>query len=163
ELIQAAEGPVIDPSCAALLLLARKVHECGYKVALTGEGADEWLAGYPWYRVGRLIEVLDLIPGMRLSPLAFRGYLRVTGAPRLPWFFVQRTEKAVGGPNPWLLLYGLMTMSKLRFFSPETWEALGDHLPYDDLRLNQERMGHWHPLHRALYLGARVLLPGLLL
>src|SRR5262249_18731647 len=79
ELIQAAEGPVIDPSCAALLLLARKVHECGYKVALTGEGADEWLAGYPWYRVGRLIEVLDLIPGMRLSPLAFRGYLRVTG------------------------------------------------------------------------------------
>src|SRR5262249_29662360 len=48
ELVRAAEGPVIDTSCAALLLLAREVHARGYKVALTGEGADEWLAGYPW-------------------------------------------------------------------------------------------------------------------
>src|SRR6202158_597862 len=47
ELIRAAEGPVIDTACAALLLLAREVHAQGYKVALTGEGSDEWLAGYP--------------------------------------------------------------------------------------------------------------------
>src|SRR5262249_24062766 len=33
ELIRAAEGPVVDTSCAALLLLARKVHEMGFKVA----------------------------------------------------------------------------------------------------------------------------------
>ena len=54
-LIRAAEGPVIDTSCAALLLLAREVHARGYKVALTGEGADEWLAGYPWYKVHKLL------------------------------------------------------------------------------------------------------------
>src|SRR5438067_4540878 len=42
-LIRAAEGPVVDTSCAALLLLAEEVHRQGYKVALTGEGADEWL------------------------------------------------------------------------------------------------------------------------
>ena len=53
ELIRAAEAPVIDTSCAALLLLAREVHHHGYKVALTGEGADEWLAGYPWYKINR--------------------------------------------------------------------------------------------------------------
>src|SRR5262249_60999053 len=46
ELIRAAEAPVIDTSCAALMLLARPVHRDGYKVALTGDGADEWLAGY---------------------------------------------------------------------------------------------------------------------
>ena len=51
ELIRAAEAPVIDTSCAALLMLARAVHEHGYKVALTGEGADEWLAGYPLVQV----------------------------------------------------------------------------------------------------------------
>ena len=45
ELIRAAEAPVIDTACAALLMLAREVHRHGYKVALTGEGADEWLAG----------------------------------------------------------------------------------------------------------------------
>src|SRR5215831_11449622 len=47
QLIQAAEAPVIDTSCAALLQLARRVHQCGQKVVLTGEGADEWLVGYP--------------------------------------------------------------------------------------------------------------------
>jgi asparagine synthase (glutamine-hydrolysing) len=41
ELIHAAEAPVIDTSCAALLQLARRVHSCGQKVVLTGEGADE--------------------------------------------------------------------------------------------------------------------------
>ena len=57
ELIQAAEAPVIDTSCAALLQLARRVHACGQKVVLTGEGADEWLAGYPWYKVAKLLEL----------------------------------------------------------------------------------------------------------
>ena len=56
-LIRAAEGPVIDTSCAALLMLAREVHDRGYKVALTGEGADEWLAGYPWHKVNRVLEL----------------------------------------------------------------------------------------------------------
>jgi asparagine synthase (glutamine-hydrolysing) len=163
ELIQAAEAPVIDTSCAALLRLARQVHDSGYKVALTGEGADEWLAGYPWYRFGRVTELLDLIPFLPLSQAAFRTYLRLTGAPRFPWWYVRRIEQAVGGPNAWLPLYGLITMSKLRFFSRSLWAELGDHLPYDDLRLNRNRLRRWHPLNRSLYLGARVLLPGLLL
>ena len=66
-LIRAAEGPVIDTSCAALLMLAREVHARGYKVALTGEGADEWLAGYPWHKVNWLLSWLDVIPGLPLS------------------------------------------------------------------------------------------------
>ena len=50
ELVRAAEGPVLDTSCAALLRLAQAVHGQGFKVALTGEGADEALAGYVWYK-----------------------------------------------------------------------------------------------------------------
>src|SRR5262249_28119674 len=76
---------------------------------------------------------------------------------------VRRIEAAVAGPNAWLPLYGLMSMAKLRFFSRDMWTALGDHLPYDDLQLNHDRLRRWHPFHRSLYLGARVLLPGLLL
>ena len=41
------------------------------------------------------------------------------------------------------------------------WDQLGDHLPYDDLKLNLDRARRWHPLNRSLYLGARVMLPGL--
>jgi len=163
ELIQAAEAPVIDTSCAALLLLAREVHSRGYKVALTGEGADEWLAGYPWYKLQRLLRFVDFIPGLPLSELLRRAYLRLTGAPRFPWSYARRNEETLAGPNAWLNLYGLVALSKLRFFNRPTFEAIADRNPYADLQLNRERMRRVHPLHRGLYLGARVMLPGLLL
>jgi asparagine synthase (glutamine-hydrolysing) len=163
ELIRAAECPVIDTACAALLMLARKVHEHGYKVALTGEGADEWLAGYPWYKIHRLLGALDVIPGLPLGGLARRAYLRLTGAPKVSWDAMKRVQEAIGGPNAWLNIYGLFGSSKTRFFSAAMWEQLGNHLPYADLHLNLERAKKWHPLNRSLYLGARVMLPGLLL
>ena len=49
-LMLACEGPVYDTSSGALMRLAEAVHEQGYKVALTGEGADEALAGYVWHK-----------------------------------------------------------------------------------------------------------------
>jgi asparagine synthase (glutamine-hydrolysing) len=162
-LIRAAEGPVIDTSSAALLLLAEKVNECGYKVALSGEGADEWLAGYPWYKIHRVLGWLDGIPGIRLSQLARRAYLRLTGAPRFPWSAVRRIHQAIGGNNAWLEVYGLMGLSRPRFYSCEMRAALADYTAYADLGLNVERMKRWHPLNRSLYLGARIHLPGLLL
>jgi asparagine synthase (glutamine-hydrolysing) len=163
EQIWAAEGPVIDTSCAALLLLAREVHARGYKVALTGEGADEWLAGYPWYKVQRLVDILDAVPLVRLGQLARRAFLRLSGAPAVPAAALRRTQQAVGGDNAWLNIYGLMSLSKLRFFSPDMLRLAWEQFPYDDLGLNRERMRRWHPLNRSLYLGARVMLPGHLL
>lgn len=163
ELIRAAEGPVIDTACAALLALAKAVHQRGYKVALTGEGADEWLAGYPWYKVHRLLGGFDAVPGIRLSPLVRRAYLRATGSPLVPNAQIARAEQAVGGPNAWLDAYGLFGLSKQRFYSEQMWERIGDHVPFADLKLNLDRARRWHPLNRSLYVGARVMLPGLLL
>jgi asparagine synthase (glutamine-hydrolysing) len=163
ELIRAAEGPVVDTSCAALLLLAREVHKRGFKVALTGEGADEWLAGYPWHKLNRGLALLDFIPRLPLSQLARKAFVRLTGAPRFPWDSVRRSQAAVGGHNGWLDVYGLMSMSKLRFFSAKLKEELADHVPYEDLGLNQDRLRRWHPLNRELYLSGRAHLPGLLL
>ena len=162
-LVAAAEGPVIDTSCAALLLLAQQVHADGYKVALTGEGADEWLAGYPWYKVHKLLGCLDVFPGLRLSMSARRLFLKLSGAPVFPREAITRTLDAVAGPNPWLDIYGLVSMAKLRFFGPELRQSMAEDLPYDDLGLNVDRMRKWHPLNRGLYLGARIHLPGLLL
>ena len=163
ELIRAAEAPVIDTACAALLMLARKVHQSGYKVALTGEGADEWLAGYPWYKIHRVLGALDFIPGVPLSGLARRAYLKLTGAPKVSWDAARKVQEAIGGSNAWLNIYGLFGSSRSRFYSAAMWERLGDHMPYADLKLNVERAKKWHPLNRSLYIGARVMLPGLLL
>jgi asparagine synthase (glutamine-hydrolysing) len=163
QLIRAAEGPVIDTACAALLMLAREVHARGYKVALTGEGADEWLAGYPWYKVHRLLSCLDFLPGVPLSQFTRRAFLRVTGAPFFPWSYIRQVQDSVGGHNGWLDIYGLMGMAKLRFYSKEMLAQFVDRVPYLDLGFNVDRMRRWHPLNRALYVGARIMLPGLLL
>jgi asparagine synthase (glutamine-hydrolysing) len=162
-LIRAAESPVIDTSCTALLLLAEEVHARGYKVALTGEGSDEWLAGYPWYKVDRLLSHLDWIPGLPLSQLVRRGFLMLTGQPRFPRAKIRQVHEIAGGHNPWMDIYGVVSLAKLRFFSPWLRRELDEHVPYADLGIDRERMSRWHPLHRGLYFGIRVHLPGLLL
>lgn len=161
ELIRAAEGPVVDTSCAALLLLAREVHRQGYKVALTGEGADEWLAGYPWHKVNRALGYLDVL-GMPLSQWLRRGLAKL-GGPTFSLETMKKGQAAVGGHNGWLDIYGLMSLSKLRFFSPWMREQIKDHVPYEDLELNREKLKRWHPLNRELALSARAHLVGLLL
>lgn len=162
-LIRAAEGPVIDTSCAALLMLAREVHARNYKVALTGEGADEWLAGYPWYKVHKLLGYLDVVPGLQLSQRIRRLFLRASGCPQFTPEIVRRTQDTVGGHSPWLDVYGLMSMSKLSLFSQSMLDFSLTQNAFGDLGLNLDRAKRWHPFNRGLYLGARVMLPGLLL
>ncbi len=48
--VRGAEGPVMDTSCVGTLLLAAANRRAGNIVALTGEGADEALAGYIWFK-----------------------------------------------------------------------------------------------------------------
>ena len=77
------ETPILRTSPAPLFLLSNLVHEHGLKVVLTGEGADEVLAGYPWrYRVaaeGHQAGMFDQ---------AYFGYWsRLVPPQRWSWFF----------------------------------------------------------------------------
>ena len=160
-LVQAAESPVIDTSAAALLLLAEQAHEHGFKVVITGEGSDEWMAGYPWFRIDKKVEWANLIPGLRLSRPGFRLFEWALGIPRMPRAQEQRLYDAVGGHNAWMYAYFLMSSSKQRFFSDSLRESLGDDVALAGLNLNLARMQRWHPLNRSLYIGARIHLAGL--
>lgn len=160
-LVRAAECPVIDTSAAALFLLAEAVHAADRRIVLTGEGADEWQAGYPWFRIDKKLSYLDLIPGLAMNRRAFWRYLQVRHLPQYPWSKVAQTEQLAAGHNAWLLVYHLMSTTQYRFFSREMLDAVGDYLPYDDLELNRDRMRRWHPLNRSVYMGARVHLGGL--
>jgi asparagine synthase (glutamine-hydrolysing) len=163
-LIQAAEAPVIDTSCAALLMLAERVHREGYKVALTGEGADEWFAGYPWYKVFKLLSWMDIVPGLPLSIHARRAFLWMSGTPTFSWSQVKAAQNAVAGHNAWLDIYGLISINKLRFYNERMMAQLNsDTNIYAEAGLDRERMKRWHPLNRALAIGIRILLGGHLL
>ena len=56
----------MDSSAACLMRLARAVHSNGYKVVLTGEGADEALAGYAWFKTAKIRDMLSVGPVMSL-------------------------------------------------------------------------------------------------
>ncbi len=159
--VAAAESPVIDVSASALMQLAEGAKAGGHQVVITGEGADELQAGYPWFRIQRRLDSLDRLPGLPISGVGFRAYVRLVHSRKLPWWFVRRSFNAVGGKNAWLLAYMLMAAAKYQFFSRDTLEALGDHVPLDDLELNQAGLRRWHPLNRSIYVGTRIHLPGL--
>lgn len=163
KLIAAAEAPVIDTSCAALLQLAGRVHRCGQKVVLTGEGADEWLVGYPWYKAAKLIGLLDIMPGLPLGNIARNAYLRLNKVPHFTNALRQEVEKSLEGPNAWIDAYGVLAISKLRFYSEPMREALAQTNPWTELDFPRERARRWHPLHRGVWIAARVLLAGHLL
>lgn len=163
ELIRAAEAPVIDTSCAALLQLARKVHECGQKVVLTGEGADEWLIGYPWYKASKALDYLNLIPGLDLGTTVRRAYLRVNNVPQYSREFRQHVEATIGGPNAWVDTYGLLSTTKLRFYSESMHAVRNAEDPWASLQMPLDRAKRWHPLNRGVWMAGRVLLGGHLL
>lgn len=160
-LVRAAESPVIDTSAAALFRLAEAVHTAGGKVVLTGEGADEWQAGYPWFRIDKKLGYLDLIPGLALNRRGFRRYLQVRHWRDYPWAKIAQAEELAGGHNAWLLVYHLTSTTKHRFFSDAMLDATGDYLGYEDLGLDGARMRKWHPLNRGVYMGAKIHLAGL--
>ena len=81
---------MLDTSCACLMRLAAAVHEQGYKVALTGEGADEALAGYVWFKTQK---IRDAVVG-RIGPAVPRLV-------RKPGAGVDRRRPAARCPPSW--------------------------------------------------------------
>ena len=159
DFIWAAEMPVIDTSAASLMGLAHLVRKNGYKVALTGEGADETLAGYQWFKIHKILSTFGEKFGVGVRNFG----IWVTGSPGFSKELMQSSIKAVGGYNGWLDLYGLMSMNKMRFYRPELRGNLALETSYNDLGLNHERLNKWHPFNRSLYIGQRIMLPGHLL
>ena len=160
ELITAAEGPVLDTSCAALMKLAAAVHEQGYKVALTGEGADEALAGYVWYKSQKVRDEFSQRFGAFLPRLTRKLLLGAVGggsARRPP-------ERGIGGVRPAQQdIYEFTGQARSGLYSGWMWQQLDDHDPYADLDITNDRITRWHPLNQSLYVGYKVMLAGLLM
>src|SRR4029079_9432494 len=57
---------------AAMFLLSRHVREQGFKVVLTGEGADETLGGYDIYKETKIRRFWSRMPNSPLRPLLLR-------------------------------------------------------------------------------------------
>lgn len=157
--VTAAEGPIMDTADACMLLLAEQVRARGHKVVLTGEGADEAMAGYVWHRTDRLLRGLG-----RLHP-ALPGRLRAAVARLVaPGTPAPTFADRLAGVRPALLdVYEPLSRARWLLYSDEMAAAARGHDPFADLDIDPDRMRRWHPVHRSLYVEYKLMLPGHLL
>ncbi len=160
DLIRAAEGPVMDTSCACLLRLASAVHGQGYKVVLTGEGADEALAGYFWFKHQRSRDGFKRRFGSTLP-----GVLRTLFLDSVSRDRAHRPDRTPirGLRTAQQDMYDLLAQSRSLFYGPSMWDRIGGYSAYDDTGILNDRIGQWAPLNQSLYVGYKMMLAGLLL
>jgi asparagine synthase (glutamine-hydrolysing) len=72
EVVWHTETPILRTAPAPMYLLSEQVRNHGYKVVLTGEGADEVLAGYDIFKEMRLRRFWARQPESAMRPLLFR-------------------------------------------------------------------------------------------
>ena len=161
DVIRAADCPVTDLNASSLLGLSKATHDLGYKVVLAGEGADEALAGYVWYKVRKFAGCLGW------GPVQLGSWLMSTGLRcwhhHAPFRYFAKVYRQVGGAHAPLLMYHLSSYVRWNLLSEDVFGQLRGLSAFDQLGLPVERIQRWHPLNQSLYIGYKTMLPGLLL
>jgi asparagine synthase (glutamine-hydrolysing) len=159
ELIRAAEAPVMDTTSACMIRLAQAVHAGGVKVAITGEGADEALAGYAWTKA------YPLRPKWAVWSEPFDRGLRKLMLNRVGvgTSHAHPYAATAGLRVPQQTVYDLLAASRETLYSADMWKRLVGYSAYDDLPLAAERMKRWSPLNQSLYISYKTMLTGHLL
>ncbi len=169
DVVRATEAPLLRTAAAPLFLLSAAVRARGFKVVLTGEGADEVFGGYDIFREARVRQFWARHPGSELRPrLLERLYPWLSRAPSQTKA-MQRSFFARGLEDPdapefshkprWDSARGLQ-----RLFSPELQDQLAGWDPVPELCGQlPEAFGAWDPLARAQFLEMETLLSDYLL
>jgi asparagine synthase (glutamine-hydrolysing) len=157
EVVRHAETPLMRTAPAPMFLLSRLVRNSGYKVVLTGEGADEFLCGYDLFKESKIRRFWARRPDSRWRPLLLQRLYR--DIPRLSQsrgafltaFFKDRLTDI---ECPWYshLIRWRNTRRGTRLFSAAAREAMGSGA--DEYLQGWERpagFARWGPTERAQY------------
>jgi asparagine synthase (glutamine-hydrolysing) len=168
-LMRHAEAPVLRTAPVPMMLLSASVREQGYKVVLTGEGADEVFGGYDIFKEAKVRRFWARQPDSKMRPkLLGRLYGYLENSPvRNPAFAqsffgqgLEHIDRAIFAHVPrWTT-----SQRALAFLSPELRANLGewDPLGFYERRLPPEILS-WRPLARDQYVEAKSLLAAYLL
>jgi asparagine synthase (glutamine-hydrolysing) len=169
EVIWHTEQPVLRTAPAPMFLLSKLVHESGFKVVLTGEGADEVLGGYDIFKEAKIRRFWGRNLSSRWRPLLLKRLypymvdIQRQSAEYLQHFFRVNKENLA---NPFFshlprweltarlqLLLSDGVLGQLRGYN--AIQELEDTLP--------AAYASWSPFNQAEYLEVKLLLPGYIL
>ena len=162
------ETPIVRTAGIPLMLLADRVREAGFKVVLTGEGADEVFGGYDIFKEGKIRRFWGRQPQSQWRPLLLRklyGYLAnsPTRGGLAGSFFGQSLDTP---DDPYFAHRPRWTTTNriLKLLTPEFRRGIDAQHPLAKLaELAPQPQAQWSPLARDQYVEAHTLLTGYLL
>ena len=163
-----AETAILRTAPTPMLRLSGLVRSSGYKVVLTGEGADEALGGYDLFKETKIRQFWARNPRSEWRPLLLKAlypYLETSGAQTKTYL---RNFYGIGLEYPHQpgfshLTRWITTAQCKVFFSPELTAALREEAVDRFTSQLPPTLGLWHPFNRAQYLEAKTLLSSYLL
>lgn len=168
-LVWHTDAPVLRTAAVPLMLLSAAVRAHGFKVALSGEGADEVFGGYDLFKEAKIRRFWARQPGSQLRPRLLGrlyGYLRHSPVAHPEFaraFFAQGLEH-IDRPVFAHVPRWSAGRRALGLLSPALKAELGD---WDALSACEDQLPgaimSWSGLARDQYVEARTLLAGYLL
>ena len=169
EVIQHTEQPVLRTAPVPMFLLSQLVHDSGFKVVLTGEGADEVFGGYDIFKEAKIRRFWARNLDSKWRPLLLKRMypylqdLQRQSAENLKHFFHVDAEDTASPFFSHLPRWELTMRLKL-LFSADFRAAIGDYDGISELRDDlPEEFRSWPNFSQAQYLEATYFLPGYLL
>lgn len=164
-----AEQPIVRTAPAPLFRLSQHVRESGFKVVLTGEGADETLGGYDLFKEAKIRRFWGRRLSSAMRPLLLKRLYPYMHAiqrqsPAYLQSFFHVHEQDLASPFFSHLPRWELT-SKLRLFLAEDIRAeVCDNLRFSSINnCMPVDFASWNGFNRAEYLETQYLLPGFIL
>lgn len=167
QVIWHAETPILRAAPAPLFLLSKLVRDSGYKVVVTGEGADEILGGYDIFREARVRLFCSRDPKSEKRSRAVELlYPWMSGSlGRTPAFAKCFFGKNLDPGDPALSHRPRWdsTAAVKAMLSPDVRDELARAGAEDVVAVMPANSKEWDPLSRAQWLEMTTLLPGYIL
>jgi asparagine synthase (glutamine-hydrolysing) len=168
DVVRHAETPLLRAAPAPMYLLSRLVRDSGFTVVVTGEGADEVLAGYDLFREARVRLFWSRDPGSalrtRAAELLYPWMARSPGrAPQFARAFFGRNldpaDPALSHRPRWDSTSAVKALLTAQLRQAGNPARAGEEL----LAAMPAESAQWDPLSRAQWLEMTTLLPGYIL
>lgn len=169
QVIWHGEQPILRTAPAPMFLLSRLVQQSGFKVVLTGEGADETFGGYDIFKEAKIRRFWGRDLSSRMRPLLLkRLYPYMGGIQRQSLSYLRHffrvSESDLASPFFSHLPRWELTARLKLLYSDETRNQLRDYSAFDDLAQTlPANFASWRSFNQSEYLEATGLLPGYIL